>query len=382
MKVSLVAFLLLIGVVVNAATTPSSRLHVASPKEAHSVDDEGFQGVDSVDNKAEDVPAGDLKDGRKVFQKEENDDDKSSMRVASPKETHSVDDEGFQGVDSVDNKARGVPAGDLKDGRKVLQKEENDDDKSSMRVASPKETHSVDDEGFQGVDSVDNKTAEDIPPVDLKDGRTVLQKEENNDDKSPIKEEDDYKQVILDLRGQIQERDATIEELRDKLHMKELYRRPDLQGDHVEPVLRFAWKFVLLMKASSESLEKKEKKAEPLVIGSNDFVADHIARHKFLDGTIPKRVQATHNQYKSQHDSPSQFAKLKGVSGSFMSSRAGLHRPRPTDDGLHPQEMVSLMYGFVRLYLNHSKILACLTSTVILHFTVSPGANGPKSPRW
>jgi hypothetical protein len=166
------------------------------------------------------------------------------------------------------------------------------------------------------------------------------------------------------------------------LRMKELYRRPDLQGDHVEPVLRFAWKFVLLMKASSESLKKKEKKAEPLVIGSSDFVADHLARHKFLDVTIPKRVQAMHNQYESQHDSPSQFAKLKGVSGSFMSSRAGLHRPRPTDDDLHPLEMVSLMYAFVSWCLNHSKILVCLTSNVIVSFTVSPGTNGPKSPRW
>jgi hypothetical protein len=254
---------------------------------------------------------------------------------------------------------------------------------SRLHVASPKEAHSVNDEGFfQGVDSVDNK-AEDVPAVDLKDGRKVLQKEENNDDKSSMKEED-YKQVILDLRGQIQERDATIEELRDELHMKELYRRPDLQGDHVEPVLRFAWKFVLLMQASSESLEKKEKKAEPLVIGSNDFVADHLARHKFLDDTIPKRVEAMQNQYKSQHDSRSQFANLKGVSGSFMSSRAGLHRRRPAGEGLHPQEMVSLIYeyAFVRRYKKHSKIFVCLTFTVLYYFTVSPGTNGPKSPRW
>jgi hypothetical protein len=226
-----------------------------------------------------------------------------------------------------------------------------------LRVASLKEAHSVDGEGFQGVDFVDKKTEEDdVPAVDLKDGRIALHKEENNDDKSPMKD-NDYKQVILDLRGQMQERDATIEELRDELHMKELYRRPDLQGDHVEPVLRFAWKFVLLMQASSESLEK-ENKAEPLVIGSNDFVADHLARHKFLDDTIPKRMKAVQNQYKSQHESPGQFAKLKGVSGSFMSSRAGLHRPRPTGDdlhpsrptrdSLHPQEMVSLIHGFVR----------------------------------
>jgi hypothetical protein len=290
-------------------------------------------------------------------------------------------------VNSVDNKAENVPVVDLKEGRKVLQKEENNDDKPSIRrVASPKEAHNVDDEGFQGVNSVDNK-AENAPVVDLNDGRKVLQKEENNDDNSSTKAEDykqvildlildlrgqiddkssmeDYKQVILDLRGQIQERDATIEELRDELHMKELKRRPDLQGDHVEPVLRFAWKFVLLMQASSESLEKKPKKAEPLVIGSNDFVADHLARHKFLDDTIPKRVEAMQNQYKSQQDSRSQqFAKLKGVSGSFMSSRAGLQRSRPagdilhplhpttTGDGLHPQEIVSLVYGFVSRYL-------------------------------
>jgi hypothetical protein len=221
---------------------------------------------------------------------------------------------------------------------------------SRLRVASPKESHSVDDEGYQGVYSVDNK-AENFLAVHLKDWRKVLQKEENNEDKSPMKEEDDHKQEIMDLRGQIQERDTTIKDLWDELHMKELYRRPGLQGDHVEPVLRFAWKFVLPMKASSESFEKKEKKAEPLVIGSNDFVADHLARHKFLDDTIPKRVQAMQNQNKSRHDSPRQFAKHKGVSGSFMSSRAGLHRPRPTGDGLHPsrptgdglhpQEMVS-----------------------------------------
>jgi hypothetical protein len=95
------------------------------------------------------------------------------------------------------------------------------------------------------------------------------------------------------------------------------------------------------------------------VIGSNDFVADHLSQHKFLDDTIPKRVEAMQNQYKAQQDSRSeQFAKLKGVSGSFMSLRAGLqrprpagdglHPPRPTGDGLHPQEMVSLVYGFVR----------------------------------
>jgi hypothetical protein len=339
-----------------------SSMRVASPKEAHSADDEGFQGVDSVDNKAGGAPVMDLKDGRKVLQKEENNDDKSSMRVASPKEAHSVNDEGLQGVDSVDNKAGIAPVVDLKDGRKVLQKEENNDDKSSMRVASPKEAHSADDEGFQGVDSVDNKAGI-APVVDLKDGRKVLQKEENNDDKFSMKGED-YEQVILDLPGQIQERDGTIEELRDELHMKELKRRPDLLGDHVDPVLRFAWKFVLLiMQASSESLEKKEKKAEPLeVIGSNDFVADHLSRHKFSDDTIPKRVEAMQNQYKSQQDSRSeQFAKLKGVSGSFMSLRAGLqrprpagdglHPPRPTGDGLHPQEMVSLVYGFVSRYL-------------------------------
>jgi hypothetical protein len=391
MKVSpAVAFLLLICVIATAVTIPSRRLRVASPKEAPSgVDDEGFQGVDSVENKEEEDAPGveeDLKDhgSSEVLQqeKEENNDDKSSMRVASLKDPHSVDDEGFLGVDSVDNnKAAGdAPVVDLKkDGRKVLQKEEeNNDDKSSMRVASRKEAHSVDDEGFQGVDSVDNK-AEDAPVVELKDGRKVLQKEENNDEdsKSSMKEED-CKQVILDLRGQIQERDATIEELRDEeLRMKELNRRPDLQGDHVEPVLRFAWKFVLLMQASSESLEKKEKKAEPLVIGSNDFVVDHLARHKFLDDTIPKRVEAMQNLYKSQQDSRSQqFAKLKGVSGSFMSSRAGLQRPRPagdslhplrpTGEGLHPQEMVSLMYGFVRRYIEHSKIFVCLTSTVFL----------------
>jgi hypothetical protein len=263
-----------------------------------------------------------------------------------------------------------------------------------LRVASPKEALSVDDEGVQGVDSVDNK-AEGLPVVDLKDGRKVLQKEENNDDMrmSSMKEKD-YKQVILDLRGQIQERDATIEELRDEFHMKELNRRPDLQGDHVEPVLRFALKFVLLMQAASGSLEKKEHKAEPLVIGSNDFVADHLGRHKFLDDAIPKRVEAMQNQYKSQQDSRRQFAKFKGVSGTFMSSRAGLHRPRPADDdvpagdgvpadvGLHPQEMVSLMYGFVRGYIKHWKIFVCLTtSTVLFYFTVSPGTNGPKSPR-
>jgi hypothetical protein len=53
---------------------------------SHSVEDEGFQGVDSMDNKAEDIPVVDLKDGSKVLQKEENNDDKSSMRVAPPKE--------------------------------------------------------------------------------------------------------------------------------------------------------------------------------------------------------------------------------------------------------------------------------------------------------
>jgi hypothetical protein len=114
------------------------------------------------------------------------------------------------------------------------------------------------------------------------------------------------------------------------------------------------------MQATSESLEKKEKKVEPLVIGSNDFVADHLARHKFLDDTIPKRVEAMQKQYKSQQDTRSrsqEFAKLKGVSGSFISLRAGLHRPRPAGDGLHPsrptgdglhaQEMVSSMDGWV-----------------------------------
>jgi hypothetical protein len=268
-----------------------------------------------------------------------------------------------------------------------------------LRVASTKEAHSADDEGFQGVGSVDNKV-EDVPIVDLKDGRKLHQKEENNDDnKSSMMKEEDYKKVILDLRGRIQERDATIEErdvtveeLRDELHMKELNRRPDLQGDHVEPVLRFAWKFILLMQASSESFKKREKKAEPLVIGSNDFVADHLARNKFLDGTIPKRVEAMQIQYKSQQDSRGQFANLKGVSGSFLSSRAGLHRPRPTvdgllqsrhtGDGLHPQEMVSLIHGFVRRYVKHSKLCVCLTSTVLFHFTVSPGTNGSKSPNW
>ena len=241
---------------------------------------------------------------------------------------------------------------------------------SRLHVGSPKEVHNVNDEGFfQGMDSVENQKAEEVPvPVvdvdvdvdvdmdaDLKDGRKG-QKEENNDDESEsaMKVEDYFKQVILDLRGQIQERDVTIKELRDELRMKEWNRRPDLdldlQGDHVEPVLGFAWKFVLLMQASSKSLEekKKEKKVGPLmVIGSNDFVADHLARHKFLDDTIPMRVEAMQNQYKSQHDSRSQFANLKGVSGSFMSSRAGLHRPRPaSSDGLHnhSEEMVSLIY--------------------------------------
>jgi hypothetical protein len=264
-----------------------------------------------------------------------------------------------------------------------------------MPIASLEEAHSADDEGFQGVASADNK-AEDVPIVDLNDGGKVLQKEENKDDKSSMKKEEDYKQVILDLRGQIQgrdaiikerdaaieERDGTVEELRDELHMKELNRRPDLQGDHVEPVLRFAWKFILLMQASSESLEKKEKKAEPLVIGSNDFVADHLAQHNSLGATVSKRVEAMQNQYKSQQDSRSQFANLKGVSGSFMSSRAGLHRPRYTGDGLHPQEMVSLIHGFIRRYIKHSKLCVCLTSNVLFHFTVSPRTNGPKSPSW
>ena len=252
-----------------------------------------------------------------------------------------------------------------------------------LRVESPKEGHTADNEGFQSVDhhSMDNK-AEDVSVVDLKDGRKILQEEGNTDDKSSMKEED-YKQVILDLSGQIKERDATIEErdatieerdttieerdarvqerdarveeLLDELQMKELNRRPDLQGDHVEPVLRFAWKFVLLMQASSESLERKEKKAESLVIRSNDFLADHLARHTFLDDTIPKRVAAMQNQYRSQQDSYSQFATLKGVSGSFISSRAGLHRRRPAGDHLHParpigddlhlQEIVSMLMG-------------------------------------
>jgi hypothetical protein len=363
-----------------------SSMRVASPKESHTVEDEGFQGVDFVDDKAEDAPVVDLKDGSNFLQKEENNDEKSSMRVASPKEAHSVDNEGFQGVDFVDDKAEDASVVDLKDRRDFLQKEENNDEKSSMRVASPKEAHTEDDEGFQGVDFVDNK-AENAPVVNLKDGRKVLQKEiMNNDEKSSMKELE-YKKVILDLRGQIQE-------LRDELRMKELNRRPDLQGDHVEPVLRFAWKFVLLMQASSESLEKKEKRAEPLVIGSNDFVADHLARHKFLDNTIPKRVEAMQKHYKSQQDTSrsQEFAKLKGLSGSFISSRAGLHRPRsagdglhpsrPSGDGLHPQEMVSLMYGFVRQYIKHSTTFYCLTSTIFLCFTVSAGTNGPKSPPW
>ena len=274
-----------------------------------------------------------------------------------------------------------------------------------LRVESPKEGHTADNEGFQSVDhhSMDNK-AEDVSVVDLKDGRKILQEEGNTDDKSSMKEED-YKQVILDLSGQIQERDATIEErdatieerdatieerdttieerdttieerdarvqerdarveeLLDELQMKELNRRPDLQGDHVEPVLRFAWKFVLLMQASSESLERKEKKAESLVIRSNDFLADHLARHTFLDDTIPKRVAAMQNQYKSQQDSHSQFATLKGVSGSFISSRAGLHRPRPIGDGLDPQEMVSMMHGLVR-YIRTLEYYVCLTPSL------------------
>ena len=198
-----------------------------------------------------------------------------------------------------------------------------------LHVASPKEAHSADAEGFQGVESVDIK-AEDVPVVDLKDGRKFIQKEENNDYTSSLKDEDFYKQVILDLRGQIQEREATIEELRDELRMNELNRRPDLQGDRVEPVLRFAWKFVLLVQASSKSLEKKENKADPL-----------------------------------------------------LSSRTGLNRPRHAGDSLHPQEMVSLIYeyGFVRRYKKYSKIFVCLTSTLLFYFTVSPGPNGPKSPR-
>jgi hypothetical protein len=199
--------------------------------------------------------------------------------------------------------------------------------------------------------------AENFPVVDLKDGRKVLRKdEESNDDKSSTNEED-YKRVILDLRGQIQERDAFIEELRDELPMKELNNRlPDLLGDRVEPVLRFFWKFVLLMQPSSESLEMKEKKTEPLVIGSNDFVADHLGRHKFLDATIHKRVEAMQNhKYKSQQDSRSQVPKLKGVSGPLTSLRADLHRPRPAGDGLHPQEMVSLMYGSVRRCIKYSR---------------------------
>ena len=237
---------------------------------------------------------------------------------------------------------------------------------SRLHVGSPKEAHSVYDEGFfEGVDSVDNHKAVDVPAVDLKDGRKG-QKEENNDDKSAMKVEH-FKQVILDLHDQTQERDVTIEVLREELHMKEWNRRPDLKRDHVEPILRFVWKFVLLLQASSKSFEKKENKAEPLVIGSNDFVADHLARHKFLDDTIPKRVKAMQNQYKSQHDSRSHFANLKGASGSFMSSRAGLHSPRPASEGLHPEEMVSLIYeyGFVRRHKKDSKIFVCLTSTVL-----------------
>jgi hypothetical protein len=232
-------------------------------------------------------------------------------------------------------------------------------------VAAPKDAHSVDVEGFQGADTVDEKV-EDAPVVDLKDGRRakVLQKEEDNEDKSSRMKEEDYKQVILDLRGQIQEHKSTIEEI----HINELNRRPDLQGDHVEPVLRFAWKFVCLMHASSESLKKKGKKAEPLVIGSNDFVADHLTRHKvLLDETIPKRVEAMQKQYKSQQDKRSQFV-FKGVSGSFMSSRAGFHRQRPPGDDLHPQEIVSLIWvcqaavsksleAFCLSHIHHSSLL-------------------------
>ena len=353
MKVSLVVFLLLICVIASAATSQSGRLRVK-------VDGEVFQGVDSVDNKAKDFPVVDLKDEKKVLQKEEkNNDDKSSMRVASPNEAHSVDDEGFfQGVDSVDNKAEDAPFGDLKDARKVLQKEENNDDKSSMILDLRGQTHERD--------------------------ATIEERDATIEEWDATIEEQDA--TIEDL-------DANAEELLDELHMKELNRRPDLQGDHVVPVLRFAWKFVLLMQASSRSLEKKGKKAEPLVIGSNDFVADHLARHTFLDDAIPKRVAAMQNQYKSQQDSHSQFATLKGVSGSFMSSRAGLHRPRTTGDGLHPprttgdglhpQEMVSLIYeyGVVRRYKKHSKFLF-VSLPPLFSISVSPGTNGPKSPRW
>jgi hypothetical protein len=240
------------------------------------------------------------------------------------------------------------------------------------------------------------RKAEDAPVEDFEDGREALQKEGNDDDKSSMNEEE-VKQTMMDLQRQIQERDATIEELRNELQIKSLNHRPNLQGDHVEPVLRFAWKFFLLMQASLKSLEKKKKgkKAEPLVIGSNDFVADHLARHKFLDDTIPKRVEAMQSQYKSQQDTiRSQFARLKGVSDSFMSSRVDLHKPRRagdggshplrlSGDGLHPQEMVRLMYMWVCLAVYKTLEEFCLSHIrLYLYFPVSPGTNGPKSPRW
>ena len=81
MKVSLVAFLLLICVIATAATSPSRRLRGESPNEAHSVDDDGFQAVNSVDNNDDNFLVLGLKDARKVLQnEEENNDDKSSTK--------------------------------------------------------------------------------------------------------------------------------------------------------------------------------------------------------------------------------------------------------------------------------------------------------------
>jgi hypothetical protein len=379
------------------------------PKEARIADDEGFQGVDVVDNDKteDDVPAVDLKARRTVFlQREKNDHDKSSMRVAYPSEAHSVEGDGLQGADYVDFKKvlEGALVMELEDERNVLQKEEIDDDKSSMKEEEYKQAildlgwlyfKTICSPGARDPTAAGGRKAEDAPVVDFEDGREALQKEGNDDDKSSMNEEE-VKQTIMDLHGQIRERDATIEELRNELHLKALNYRPNLQRDHVEPVLRFAWKFFLLMQASSKSLEKKKgKKAEPLVIGSNDFVADHLARHKFLDDTIPKRVEAMQNQYKSQQNTiRSQFARLKGVSDSFMSSRADLHKLRPagdggshpprlTGDGSHPQEMVSLMYMWVCLAVYKTLKEFCLSHIrLYFYFPVSPGTNGPKSPRW
>ena len=140
-----------------------------------------------------------------------------------------------------------------------------------------------------------------------------------------LRSEKDYEAVILDLHGQLHEQEDTIKGLREELRTMKLFRRPS-PVDDIEPVLLFAWRFVLLFQAATKS--------RPLTIGSDDFVSDHLDFHSFTDTSVPERVAKVQVQRESggesRYDPRNDFAKLKGLSSTLSSTRSGLHKPLST----------------------------------------------------